>query len=823
VCFELGALNRFGTVIANTPRKGVRMTQTQDLLIVNAKALAAALGGEVSGGQIRAPGPGHSASDRSMSVRLDSSAPNGFVVNSFGGNDAMACRDYVREKMGLPAWTPNRGEFDFRLGNLGRPSGTWTYHDASGNDAFVVARYETAATAEAPAGKTFRQWTPTDTGRWNPKGMNGARPLYRLPGLIKRPDAPALVVEGEKKAERAAIRFLDNVVTTSAAGAKSAHKTDWTPLRGRHVTIWPDNDAPGAGYAENVARLALAAGALSVRVVDIPAGWPVGWDLGDELPEGVTEATLAEMLATARLVEMPRANAPQGRSDQQGDAGGGNVPAGFGHNSDGPMPLVREMPSAEPYPIEALGPVLGGMAKALCEEAVQSPLALCGTSVLAAAALAVQGHVDVMLPTGQSCPTSLFFLSIAKSGERKSSTDNRALAPVGQYEKELRDVYEGGLPAYRNELDAWKSEREKIVKNRKLGLKEKEFELNALGAEPEPPLFPLVRYSDVTIEGVTTTLRKGHPSVGVYTSEGGQFVGGHAFSDDAKRRTAASLNKLWDGAPLDRVRAGSEPIILTGRRVSIHLQAQPDVARIMLTDPVLIDIGLIARFLIAQPDSTMGRRRFKETSPASQLAMIEYGVRQLRHMRRELPYAEGKKFELSPRALPLSPKAGVLWREFADYIEGTLAPGGDLEPVSGLANKSPEHAARIAAILTVFENEDATEIGVDHLGSGIDLVQYHLNEAIRLLGMAQIDNKLQQARSLLDWLRSKWGERFISLRALVTFGPSSIRDAATAKELVSVLAEHGWLVPAPRGTLIGGSVGTARASREAWEIIPVEA
>ncbi|TMJ82288.1 MAG: hypothetical protein E6G76_23890 [Alphaproteobacteria bacterium] len=60
------------------------------------------LGGEISGGQILAPGPGHAAKDRSMAVRFISGG--NFLVHSFCGDDPIRCRDYVRERLGLPAW-----------------------------------------------------------------------------------------------------------------------------------------------------------------------------------------------------------------------------------------------------------------------------------------------------------------------------------------------------------------------------------------------------------------------------------------------------------------------------------------------------------------------------------------------------------------------------------------------------------------------------------------------------------------------------------------------------------------------------------------------
>jgi hypothetical protein len=70
------------------------------------RTIARALGGDVVGQQVLAPGPGHSRSDRSLSVRITSSAPEGFVVHSFAGDDPLICKDYVRQRLGLPEWTP---------------------------------------------------------------------------------------------------------------------------------------------------------------------------------------------------------------------------------------------------------------------------------------------------------------------------------------------------------------------------------------------------------------------------------------------------------------------------------------------------------------------------------------------------------------------------------------------------------------------------------------------------------------------------------------------------------------------------------------------
>ena len=69
-------------------------------------AIARALGGEVSGRRVLAPGPQHSPKDRSLCVSLAPAMPGGFLVHSFAGDDPIQCKDYVRARLGLPAWQP---------------------------------------------------------------------------------------------------------------------------------------------------------------------------------------------------------------------------------------------------------------------------------------------------------------------------------------------------------------------------------------------------------------------------------------------------------------------------------------------------------------------------------------------------------------------------------------------------------------------------------------------------------------------------------------------------------------------------------------------
>jgi putative DNA primase/helicase len=78
-------------------------------MMMDIRTLARAMGGEVVSGAALVPGPGHKLQDRSLRVFADPNAPDGFYVHSFANDDPIECRDYVRQKMGLPAWQPSSG------------------------------------------------------------------------------------------------------------------------------------------------------------------------------------------------------------------------------------------------------------------------------------------------------------------------------------------------------------------------------------------------------------------------------------------------------------------------------------------------------------------------------------------------------------------------------------------------------------------------------------------------------------------------------------------------------------------------------------------
>jgi putative DNA primase/helicase len=151
---------------------------------------------------------------------------------------------------------------DFTHPKHGKPAVVWTYCTAEGRPWFYVCRFDT------PKGKEIlpRSW---DGSAWRWKGAPAPRPLYNLHTLADKPTAPVLFTEGEKAADAAARLFPGAVASTTPNGAKAADKCDLSPLQGRRVLIWPDNDEAGTQYAEHVAELAHQAGAVSIAILKL--------------------------------------------------------------------------------------------------------------------------------------------------------------------------------------------------------------------------------------------------------------------------------------------------------------------------------------------------------------------------------------------------------------------------------------------------------------------------------------------------------------------------------------------------------------------------
>jgi hypothetical protein len=480
---------------------------------------------------------------------------------------------------------------------------------------------------------------------------------------------------------------------------------------------------------------------------------------------------------------------------------------------EGPQPLVREIAPGAAYPAHALG-LLCPAVEAV-QGMTQAPLAIPAQSALAVASLAVQGFADVET-LGGTRPTSLYALTIARSGERKSACDAPLMAALRAYEREQAKAQREATERWLNDHALWKGARDKILAAAKTSKGAKrtaaQADLEALGPEPEAPPSADRTVTEPTFEGLTKLFAYGQPSLGLFSDEGGQFLGGHAMNSENRQKTLAAFNDLWQGNPIKRTRSGDGHATLFGRRLAVHLMVQPTVARGFMADPLAADTGFLPRFLICEPASAIGTR-MHANARRDEMALERFAARLREILETPLPM-DPETRELQPRVLPLSPEARALLVAFSDAIEAAQAPRGHLQHITGTASKAAEQAARIAAVLTLWRDLQAPKVEACDMADAIELAQFYLAEASRLASAALVSAEIDRAEALRKWLLEGWPEGEVLVRDVVRLGPNALRESPKARAALAILEKHGWILRLEAGTVVHGA---ARA--EAWAIV----
>lgn len=170
---------------------------------------------------------------------------------------------------------------------LGAPVATYKYYDTRGNVIASVVRFEPDGTRDSKTFRPFCYRTVDGVTKWV-AGTPDLRPLYRLPDLALSPSV--VLCEGEGKAD--ALMSVGITATSAMQGANAPiDKTDWSPLAGKTVIVWPDNDQPGLAYARAVSEH-LASLGCTVLGIAPPVNARPKWDAADCVAEGGDAAGL---------------------------------------------------------------------------------------------------------------------------------------------------------------------------------------------------------------------------------------------------------------------------------------------------------------------------------------------------------------------------------------------------------------------------------------------------------------------------------------------------------------------------------------------------
>lgn len=518
-------------------------------------------------------------------------------------------------------------------------------------------------------------------------------------------------------------------------------------------------------------------------------------DFGADRDHGLADFNDMAVTCGLEAVAQAIANAttPVRGEHQPGDD---EAPAG---DSDGngwpePQPLSAKV-APEPYPLDALPDTI----RAAVEEVagfVKAPTALVASSALAALSLACQAHIDAKRAEKLHGPVGLFLLTIADSGERKSTCDGFFVSSIRQYQEDQAEAMKPAIKGHEAAIAAWEAERDGILsaikgagKSGKATDKLKADLAELQRDKPEPPRVPRLILGDETPENLAWSLAKQWPSAGVLSSEAGVVFGSHGMGKDSAMRNLALLNVLWDGGTHSIGRRTSESFTVRGARLTMGLMIQEITLREYFSKSggLARGTGFLARFLVAWPESTQGQRPFTE-APANWPHLAAFHRRLAEILNQPVPIDEDGA--LTPPMLSLAPDAKAAWVEYHNAIESELGSGGEFHEVKDVASKSADNAARLGALFQQFEHGMGGAIGLDSFERASLITAWHLNEARRFFGELALPAELADAARLDSWLIEhcrKGRTHFVGKNHVRQHGP--MRDGARLDAAISELAQ----------------------------------
>jgi len=258
---------------------------------------------------------------------------------------------------------------------------------------FAVIRIE-----EPGKAKTFRP-IHKNGDVWVLGDPDGLLPLYGAENL--KPAETVFVCEGEKDVDRG--RECGLTTVTSAHGANSAHRSDWSKLAGSDVVILQHKDNGGRKYAKAVATiLTTLDNPATVRIIDLP-GLPEHGDLYDfaatRTPAQV-RTEIDKLIAAASVEIAPVSN-------------------------DGAASHLKWIP----FPLEILPPIIQKYVE-LGSAAMGCDPTYIALPILSMLATVIGTTRRIILKHSWKEPAMVWTVIIARSGTMKSPALDYALSPL---------------------------------------------------------------------------------------------------------------------------------------------------------------------------------------------------------------------------------------------------------------------------------------------------------------------------------------------------------------------------------------------------------
>ncbi len=632
----------------------------------------------------------------------------------------------------------------------GRRVAQWPYHTADGEPVAVVVRYDLPTPEGEKQEKTFRP-VARRGNQWAIGGVSEPWPLYGLPDLASADRV--FITEGEKAA--GAARAIGLTATTSAHGSQSPDKTDWSPLAGKECVILPDDDEPGAKYAETVAAiLAKLTPPVRVKVVALP-------DLPDhgDVADWVDARPDTEPGELRRQVEALADEAEAIQPDRSAD----------------------RIERFQPFPTDALPEpirefVVAGAKAIGCDP---SYLALPMLTVLAAA---IGNTRRLQLKRGWSAPAIIWTAIVGESGTSKTPAFKLVMQPMRDRQRKALErhadamkQYEADLAHYDKALSAWK--RDKKTEE-------------PPPAKPDPPQAARSIVSDTTVEALAPLLLSNPRGVLLARDELAGWIGSFdRYAGGKGGADAAHWLSMHNGESIvvDRKTGNLRTIYVPQASVSVTGGIQPTILHRALGIEHR-ESGLAARLLLTCPP-----RKPKRWTEADIDSDAEAELARLVGRLCDLQPTVDDDGDPRPVVAGLTLDAKAAWK---DYFNHHAQEQTDLSGELAAAwSKLEEYAARLALVIHFarwaaddadLQSPDAVD--AESMKAGIELAQWFKTEARRVYALLSESDDDGDQRRLIEWIERKGGS--VTARE-VQQGHRQYRTAQEAEAALNELTKAG--------------------------------
>jgi hypothetical protein len=598
-----------------------------------------------------------------------------------------------------------------------------TYTDRAGNPSHWRVRLD-----HPEKGKEIRPIAFID-GKWEVKepDFSAGKPLYNLHEISSRPNETVWIVEGEKCAD--ALMELGLLATTSGS-ASSAEGADWTPLYGREIVCWPDNDESGIQYVENIKNI-LIIKILKINFVDLnQIDLPEKGDCVDWL-EKYPDSDQSD-IERIPLIDLNAFHLTFGNWEE---------------------PVLPQSSSPPDIPACLLPEPFSEYAEALAKS-IEVPEGLAVLGILGTVSSAISHRFKVSPKPGWQESTNLYILSSLQPGNNKSATLKACTGPLTDWEKNKAELMG---PEIKKAQSKRKTIEEQIKRRRTVAIREKDHDLQKLefheidemeSTLEEVPALPQIFATDATPESLAKSIHEQGGRFAVICDEGGimDVISG------LYTKGQANINIVLNGIDGGAVRIKrQESSIDINPILTFCLFVQPAILQNMSNQKSLIGKGLRERFLYFVPATKLGYRTH-DTEPVSPAIKedYEFEVFQLLELCMDTEL-DATEYWL----LKLSPEASIKFKAFQMQIEKELRPEGELHAISGWGGKICGFALRIAGLMHVMEcGVGDGEISSKIMERAIELACLLIKHALIAFDQMAADPSAEDAKIVFNWIKS---------------------------------------------------------------------